>query len=173
VTLRQFGLGDGVLVAASMVAVIVLTAAYLGRTTRSIQTRSERGIPIVNLNTVADSAALEPGLAPAFAAPADRRLAARELFGFLAQADGGRRVLRNVGAIARAEVPVTAIEGDSRLARYSDRLRAARDRAAASGTPPPQTLSLLTPAELAEVKPSFVVREGGAVRRGVLVWCVC
>ena len=101
--LQTPGVGDLVLLAISVVTIGLLSAAYLGRTTLARATPGAS--PVVNLNTVADAAALEPALAAAFDNPADRRLAARELFGFLAQADG-RRVLPNVGAIARAEVPM-------------------------------------------------------------------
>ena len=153
--LQAPGVGDLVLLAISVVTIGLLSAAYLGRTTLAQATPGAS--PIVNLNTVADAAALEPALAAAFDNPADRRLAARELFGFLAQADGGRRVLPNVGAIARAEVPAAAIEKDPGLIVYRDRLRDARQRETAS----PQaarSIPLVTSAELSAVKPSLVVR---------------
>ena len=158
-------LGDAALVAVSLVSVALILAAYLGR-----MAQATAGAP-VSLNRVADAAALEPALAAAFEYEADRKLAARELFGFLAQADGGRRVLPNVGAIARAEVPAAAIERDSALAVYQDRLRAARERAGA-GAPPPRAVPLVTSAELAAIKPSLVVRNASTVRRALLLWVV-
>jgi cell division protein FtsW (lipid II flippase) len=167
--LRTPGAGDIVLAGVSLLAVLLIVAAYLGRTTLS--STLQQGSVTVNLNTVPDAARLEPALASAFDNPGDRRLAARELFGFLAQADGGRRRLRNVGAIAQATVPVTAIEHDPELRSYQERLRAARARAEGSGSPP-QTLTLLTSAELAAVKPFFVVRNRSAVRLAVLLWTV-
>ena len=165
--LQTPGVGDLVLLAISVVTIGLLSAAYLGRTTLARATPGAS--PVVNLNTVADAAALEPALAAAFDNPADRRLAARELFGFLAQADGGRRVLPNVGAIARAEVPAAAIEKDPGLIVYRDRLRDARQREPAS----PQaarTVPLVTSAELSAVKPSLVVRSTSVVLRSLLVW---
>lgn len=165
--LERPGYGDLVLAAISMLAVMMVAAAYLGRTTLS--SRSQRGSLSVNLNTVPDAARLEPALAAAFDSAADRRLAARELFGFLAQAEGGRRRLRNVGAIAQATVPVAAIEREPELRAYQERLRAARARAERSGIVP-QSLTLLTSSDLAAVKPFLVVRERGAVRNAVLLW---
>ena len=165
--LQTPGVGDLVLLAISVVTIGLLSAAYLGRTT--LAQAAPGASPVVNLNTVADAAALEPALAAAFDNPADRRLAARELFGFLAQADGGRRVLPNVGAITRAEVPAAAIEKDPGLIVYRDRLRDARQREPAS----PQAarmVPLVTSAELSAVKPSLVVRSTSVVRRSLFVW---
>ena len=45
---------------------------------------------------------------PVLPMPGDRRLAARELLSFLVQADGARRTVPNVGAIARVRVPDSA-----------------------------------------------------------------
>jgi cell division protein FtsW (lipid II flippase) len=161
------GIGDLLLATVSVVAIGLVSAAYLGRTTLA---RDAAGAAaVVNLNTVADAAALEPALSAAFDNPADRRLAARELFGFLAQADGGRRVLPNVGAIARAEVPAAAIEKDPGLVVYRDRLRDARRRASAPADAP-RTVPLVTSAELSAVKPSLVVRNTSVVRGSLLVW---
>jgi cell division protein FtsW (lipid II flippase) len=168
-TLRTPGSGDLVLLAVSVVAAGLLSAAYLGRTTA---TRTASGAaPIVNLNTVADATALEPALAAAFENPADRRLAARELFGFLVQANGGRRVLPNVGAIARVEVPAAAIDKDAGLIAFRDSLRDARQRAGA-GAQPVRAVPLVTSAELSAVKSSLVVRSAGVVWRSLLVWGV-
>ena len=164
--LTRPGRGDVVLAALSVVAAIMIGAAYLGRTTLS--SRTHEGA-VVNLNTVPDAARLEPALAAAFASTADRKLAARELFGFLAQAEGGRRHIRNVGTIAQATVPVAAIEKDPELQSYHERLRTARARAQGSGNAP-QSLTLFTSADIAAVKPFLIVRERRAVRNAVLLW---
>lgn len=168
--LQRFGPGDVALVVASFAAIAMMSAAYCGRTTLTRQSSSGMPAP-VNLNAAADAAALEPAFSRVFASAADGRFAARELFGFLARSDGARRWLPNVGAIARAEVPAAAIDRDLRLLRYVERLRAARERAAASGAPAPQTLPLLTSAELADVKPAFAVRDGARFRRTAWLWC--
>lgn len=170
-TLRRPGVGDGVLIAVSIVSVGVLFAAYLGRMTLTRRLAMDTPGVAVNLNTVADAAALEPALASAFEHDADRTLAARELFGFLVQADGGRRELANVGAIAQAEVPAAAIERDSAVVVYQERLRAARERVAQSGAAP-RAVPLVTSSELAAIKPALVVREAATVRRALLLWGV-
>ena len=167
--LQTPGVGDLVLGAVSLVAIGLVAAAYLGRTTLAQEVRGV--VPVVNLNTVADAATLEPALAAAFDNQADRRLAARELFGFLAQADGGRRVLPNVGAIARVEVPAAAIDKDPGLVVYRDRLHDARERSSAPNGAP-RAVPLLTSAELSAIKPSLVVRSTSVVRRSLLVWGV-
>jgi cell division protein FtsW (lipid II flippase) len=166
------GAGDLALVAASVAAVTLIAAAYFGRATLAGREWSARETPAINLNTVADAAALEPALAAAFESPVDRQFAARELFGYLARADGGRRVLPNVGAIAWADVPLAAIERNPRLVRYTERLRAARERAATARVDPPRSLPLLTGAEIADVKPSLVVRTTGQFRGAVALWAV-
>lgn len=166
------GVGDAVLAAVSLAALILLSAAYFGRLTLARQGTPGSSIAPVNLNTVPDAVPLAAAFASAFENDADRRLAAQELFGFLAQADGGRRVLPNVGAIARAEIPVAAIERDSRLTAYNERLRTVRERAVAARSVPPRTIPLVTSAELAAVKPFLVVRNTGQFRRAVVLWCV-
>ena len=163
------GHGDLVLVAVSAAAVIMCAAAYFGRT--ALASRTREGGAVVNLNTVPDAARLEPALAPAFDNPADRKLAARELFSFLTPGGGDRRRLRNVGAIAHATVPVAAIERDPELLSYEERLRTARVRSQGSSGPP-RSLGLFTPSELAAVKPFLIVRERRAVRNALLLWTV-
>ena len=166
---QKRGTDDLLLIAASVLGVALVALSLAGRLTLAAR---QPGVPAaavpVNLNTVADAAALEPALAFAFPADADRSLAARELFGFLVQPDGTRRTLPNVGAIARAEVPAAAIERDPGVSVYAERLRAARERAAAGQAP--RGVALLTSAELAAVKPSLVVRDRAAVWRAVLIW---
>ena len=180
--LQRPGLGDALLAAASVISVMVILVAALGRTALTVRAGPAARTGVVNLNTVADSAALEPALAVVFTNEADRKLAARELFGFLAQpapsllprwgrnSAGGRRVLPNVGAIARAEVPAAAIERDPDLIVYQERLRAARERGGASA--PVRSVPLVTSAELADLKPALAVRQAGAIGRALLLWGV-
>ena len=160
-------LADAVLVAVSIASLLVVWAAYLGRTFLVERHRAGVAPAAVNLNTVKDATALEPALQAAFGHGADRAFAARETFGFLAPADGRRRTLANVGALTRVEVQAAAIERDPALQAYRERLRAARDRAQSV---PVTAVPLLTPADLAAVKPAFVVRDLPAVRGTLLVW---
>ena len=162
------GHGDLVLVAVSVAALVMFAAAYVGRTTLS--SRSRPGGVVVNLNTVPDAARLEPALAPAFDNPADRQLAARELFGFLTQGEGERRHLRNVGAISQATLPAAAIERDPELLSYQERLKAARARV--QGPEPLRSLTLFTSSELAAAKPFLIVRDRRVVRNALLLWTI-
>ena len=63
---------DVVLVAVSLVSVAVLFTSYLGRLTLASRTQADVPAATVNLNTVADAAALEPALAAAFDGEEDR-----------------------------------------------------------------------------------------------------
>ncbi len=155
------------LVVASFFAAILLLTAYVGVVRGP---RSEASDPVVNLNTERDARALEAALEPAFPLPADRRLAARELFAFLSQTDGSRRTLPNVGAIARVRVPAAAIERATNASAFRERLQEDRDRAKSAGHEPPTSVALLTGSQLSAVKAAFVVRDLGAVRWSLAVW---
>ena len=85
------------------------------------------------------SRSLEQVVAPISPSPIDRRLAARELFAFLVQADGGRRRLPNVGAIARARIPADAIDRAPGAVVYRERLRAERARTTGASRGPRPT----------------------------------
>jgi cell division protein FtsW (lipid II flippase) len=139
------------LVAASALAIVLLCAAYFGAVTAPRAGTTRTG-PVVNLNTVVEAASLERVLEPVFPIAEDRRFAARELVAFLVKADDGRRRLSNVGSLARIRVPDRSA-GTSRTS-------AARSR------------PLFTPAQLAEIKPSFVVRDRAAVRASLVIWAV-
>lgn len=158
------------LAASSAVALLLLLAAYAG-VVRAPRTDPPAVTP-VNLNTVADAASLEPVLEPALPLAADRRLAARELFAFLVQADGGRRVIPNVGAIARARVLGTTIQSAPAASIYGERLQEERERAKAAGREPAASLPLFTSSQLSAIKPSLVVRDLGAVRWALIVWAM-
>ena len=162
--LQRPGLGDAALLGASLLSMVLIAAACAGRLTLSARSAPDAA---VDLNTAADAASLERALAAVFEHEADRRFAARELFGFLAPADGDRRVLPNVGAIVRAEVPASAIDREPGLVVYQERLQALAERAGAK----PAAVPLLTSADLAAVKPGFVVRGEAAVWRSILIWC--
>ena len=162
------GLADGVLVAVSIASLVVVWAAYLGRTFLVERHRRTLPVAVVNLNTAKDAAALEPAFQAAFAHRGDRAFVAREAFAFLAPPDGRRRTLANVGALTRLEVTAAAIERDPALDVYRERLRAARERRTEGATA--SSVPLLTPADLAAVKPALAVRELPAVRAALLGW---
>jgi hypothetical protein len=112
---------DFALTGVSVLAALLIFAAYQGAF--AFSRTGDGATQVVNLNTVADPQALEAVLEPVLPMPGDRRLAARELFGFLVQADGARRHIPNVGAIARVRVPETSIDRAPTAAAYRDRLR--------------------------------------------------
>ena len=153
---------DPALTGASVLAALLMFAAYQGAFATS--RTGDIAAPIVNLNTVADLQTLETVFEPVLPMPGDRRLAARELLSFLVQADGARRTVPNVGAIARVRVPEATIDRAPTAAAYRDRLRDERARTAAAGTEGPRSVSLLTSAQLAAIKPSLIVRDRASVR---------
>jgi cell division protein FtsW (lipid II flippase) len=157
----------------ALVAVLALLLAYQGRMQRlAFQANTSPAATLVNLAAVTDAAALEPALAPALAAPADRRLAARELAAFLAAERQAGNGLPNVATILQAHVAAATIDKTPGLVEYAERLRGAREAAARRQAASPERLPLLTPAELALVKPGLTVRSEGEFRALVLQWAV-
>ena len=153
------------LAAASLLTVILVTLAYQGRL---LLTPSHAGA--VNLNAMADARALEPALQPLFETSADARLAARELFGYLVQADGARREMPNVGALSRIRIPAKSVEGAGGASGFRSRLADERAHAAEGRRSAPQAIALFTAAQIAQLKPSVVVRDTGAVVAALLTW---
>jgi cell division protein FtsW (lipid II flippase) len=156
------------LAGASMLAILLMLLAYHGALGSS---RTAEAAPtVVNLNAVQDLDSLERVLDAVLPMPGDRRLAARELLAFLVQADGTRRPLPNVGAIARIRVSDTAIDRAAGASAYRERLLDERTRAAGAGIEIPRSVSLLTSAQLAAIKPSLMVRDRADVRGLLLTW---
>jgi cell division protein FtsW (lipid II flippase) len=91
------------IVATSMVAMLAIALAYLGRTNAERSPEGSRygttGVT-VNLNTVADAKAIDAAMEPVVPNADDRRVASERLFQFLAAERQKGRVLPNVGAIA-------------------------------------------------------------------------
>jgi cell division protein FtsW (lipid II flippase) len=150
-----------------LAVLLVLTALGRASTTRSSGTA---GITPVNLNAIAEPAALEPVVARVLPAPADRRLAARALFATLVQADGARRAVGEVRVLSRARVDAAAIDRTPLAIEYRARLDEERIRARAAGRPAPQSISALSPSDLTEIKPWLVVRTVRDVRGMLLLW---
>jgi hypothetical protein len=72
-----------VLLSTSLVAMLAVALAYEGRVRRPTAPGGLSPDAVVNLSTVTSAATLEPMLAAAFQAPADRRFAAQELLSSL------------------------------------------------------------------------------------------
>lgn len=169
--LSRVGLSDFLLTLTSCVALLAIALAYVGRVrTFALSENARAGAQIVDLNTVADPGQLEPVLGTVFANAHDRRFAARELFRFLVADRDERRALPNVGAIARASVRAEEIDRFQRGEAFSERVQVAREKAAAAGRPPPGTVPLFTPADLAALKPLLIVRTREMFRGEVLVF---
>jgi cell division protein FtsW (lipid II flippase) len=164
-TIKPLDIG---LAAASLVAALLLFSAYAA-VVRVPRTEASPTAP-VNLNTVSDAESLEPALEAALPIPGDRRFAARELFAYLVQADGGRRVVPNVGTIGHLRVTAVAIDRAAAATTYRERLRQERERAAAAGRSAPDAIALLTAAQLSALKPAVVVRNLAAMRTSLGLW---
>ena len=159
----RVGAGDLILVATSCVVALAIALAYVSRF--AALERSDRvraGAPI-DLSTVDRAELLEPGLSTVFPNTDDRQFAAREWFRVLAAQRQNDRSLPNVGAAAGAMVAARAIQQNRRLDVFARRLAAARGA---------EQLPLFTSADIAAIKPSFVVRTRAQLRNQVLLWSV-
>jgi cell division protein FtsW (lipid II flippase)/cell division protein FtsI/penicillin-binding protein 2 len=141
--------------------------SYSGRVRSNNESESRRSQ--TNLNTVADSHALEPALGAIFANAVDRRFAAAHLFEYIDSVRSRGDSLPNVGAILGATVAADVIER-APLLEYKERLRQAFDRADSTSSPRPATLLLLNASHLAALKPAFVVRTPRTFGGLVLLW---
>jgi cell division protein FtsW (lipid II flippase) len=168
---RRLEPADLLLLSTSLVALLAIGLAYVGQRHRAaMSTEPGTAARVINLSVVADARQLEPALEAVSTNPADQSFAARELFRFVAALRRAGDRLPNVNAILGATVPVAAIEGTPRLGVYAERLRAARENAAQTGSPPPATLRLLTSADLAAIKLAFIVRTPEAFARELFIW---
>jgi cell division protein FtsW (lipid II flippase) len=96
----------------------------------------------------------------------ERQAIAERLYTFLATTDNGaRRKLESVGGLGRAGVTAGEIARDRRLAFLTDRLTPSNAAATpAKPAPADRTISLLTGAQIADLRPSMVVRSLGDFR---------
>lgn len=100
---------------------------------------------VILLPALKNPADLEPVLGM-FGSPAERQIAARALF---RRATAAGEPMEHVGGFAAVTVPAAEIRADARLVHLRERL---------GQRPGMANVSLLTPAELAEVKPYLAVR---------------
>ncbi|HMF60194.1 MAG TPA: hypothetical protein VK595_07480, partial [Vicinamibacterales bacterium] len=163
---HRFGFPDQLLVATSAVAIAAMALAYMGRL-HAFDASETLNKPdqVVNLNAVRDAGELEPALGIVFQNAGDRRFAARELFRFMAVEGSIRRRLPNVGAISRATVSTQAIRDAKDLQLFAQRLK---DRGARSAQP--ESMSLFTPGDVANLKSSMTVRTRTEFRNQVLLF---
>src|SRR5688500_1336612 len=146
----------------SMVAASILIAAGLWLTYRA-KTASPPPVPVLNLNEVDRREKLLPALG-IFRSAADRQYAVRKIYEFIADRGGS---IPNVGALGRIRVRQTEVLAVPRLEELRERAREARARSAAD---PEATIALLTPSQVAALKPSLVVRNSETYRNQLLLW---
>ena len=159
-----------VLVSTSLVAMLAVALAYEGRVRRLPAPGTSPPAAVVNLSTANNAAALETALAPALAAPADRRFAGQQLLSFLAAARERGEELPNVAAILRVTVPAALVDRAPGLTVYAERLQRAREVHAQRNAAGPEQLALFTSGDLVLLKPGFRVRSIGEFRGLLLRW---
>lgn len=161
-------LPDALLCATSLVVALGIGLALFGRM-RAFELSETPASPeqIVDLNTVRKAVELEAPLTAVFPEHGDRVFAATELFRFIASDPARRAIIPNVGAIARATVATASVASARNLRVFADRLK---ERAASAGTAaPPDGIPLLTPAQIAILKPYLVVRTRDDFRKSVVL----
>ncbi len=161
---------DVLLPAASCVAMLGILLAASGRLQTLTREPTRGSGATVDLNQLTNATQLEAALLPVYSDASGRALVARELFRYVSERQRQEGPLPNVGAVARATVPVAAIERARAASPLAERLRIARESAAAVRRRAPEVIPLLSAAELAAVKPHLVVRTREAFRNGVLFW---
>ena len=160
--------GELLLIAASASVLVLIAAGYLGRV-RAEAVRSSNAPAPLNLNTQITTDQIEAAMAAAFTYPADRQFAAKAVAAYLRPPAGSSaRVLPNVGALSHVEVPAAAVDANKNLVEVRARLDAARTAAIETKREAPATMPLLTPADLAALKPLISVRTMADYRYAVL-----
>src|SRR3954464_4621222 len=125
------------LLAASLFSVLLAVFTYSGASRGSLEPGGGAPVRPLNINTIADAAALEPIVQRVLPAEGDRRLAAHAVWSVLVQADGGRRVVSDVRAVARARIDSNIILRTPGAIELRARLHEGRTAAPASQTTPP------------------------------------
>jgi len=152
----------------SIVAALAIGLSYAGRT-QAAGTTTWSPESAANLNTVTEAATLDRVLEKAFPSADDRRFAATNVLAYVLSLRKDGSQVPNVGAIMSATIPVVAIEhGPS--PEYQARLQRAVEHADAKHAARPTRVSLLSPDDLAAIKPGLVVRTPAAFRHQVLWW---
>jgi len=164
------GRGDVALGAMVFASALLMAVCYLGRTQAAAFADAGAGVAAVNLATVTHPSQLEPVMALAFDQPADRRIAARELYAAIREG-ADTAAVANVGALARVEVssavfdrlPPGSVFASRRQQHVSAVSPAVGDDMAPASTP------LFSPVDLAAIKPGLTVRTH-AEYRSTVVW---
>jgi cell division protein FtsW (lipid II flippase)/cell division protein FtsI/penicillin-binding protein 2 len=156
-----------------LASLVSLTGVWLVSSAKekaSVPTEAAPGS--VDLNTVERAEQFFPSLGTIITDPGEMRFVAERIVSWLSTPDGSgdlRRRPSSVGALLTIRVSEADLKGRGRLASFKERLAARRgpDDAAAA----PVTVSLLTPAQYAALRPSLVVRNWSAFRNQL--WLAC
>ena len=117
---------------------------------------------VINLSTVTSAERLRPVLPP-FSGPAEQRVVAAAIIERIKPSAELPR-LQHVGGLATLTVPADAVRANPRLGTLNDRLRGRSDAA---------SVPLLSPADIAAIKPAVIVRtpsEYGQRILSAVVW---
>ncbi len=137
-----------------MAALVVCGAWWLVYSAKA--RRAASPAPRVNLSEVDRAEQLYPVLS-VFQSAGDREFVAKRIFDTLADREG---TLPNAGALARMRVARADLVGNKRL----DELRQRAENAKGD------TITLLTPAEFAQIKPQIAIRSIAQFRQQFLLW---
>lgn len=155
---------EAVLLAGALAVVLLgLVLVYLA-TTRSVGDVGPKlaSGEVLNLNSLTQAEQLLPHLG-FFREPAERSFAADRIWRHLHDNPAG-----NVGELSRIRVPASEIEGNRGLATLRERLEAAKSRTGEGEAP--ESISLLTLAQVRRMKPGLVVRAPGTFRGRFWLW---
>jgi cell division protein FtsW (lipid II flippase) len=131
------------LIAASLIVTFGIALAFAGKAGRAGEDGpAENLVPLHGLRSPAD---LEP-LLSMFESPHERQVVAQALYRRVTTADPR---LEHVGGLAAVTVPAADIRGDRRLVRLTERL---------ARRPETPEVAVLTPTDLAAIKPHLTVR---------------
>ena len=168
---RRIGTEHLLLASTSLLAMIALLLAATGRLERSEAGGPSTPASVIDLNGSVDAGSLEPALTAAFAHQADRRLAAATLASFITTTrEAGD--FDHVAELLRARVPSGTIDRTAGLVELKDRLARARQDARNRDAAAPASVPAITSADLAAIKPSFIVRTSEAFARQAATWTV-
>ena len=154
----------------SVVCLAGLALVYAAKTgAASAGASAARGA--VNLNTVDRPEQLLPALERVVGDTGERRFVAERIVAWIEGGDGGRRRINGVGALGAIRVTEADLGRTRRLPSFRERLAAnkAGQRAAAAEGTGAASIPLLTPPQLAALRPALSVR-GPADFRRTVIW---
>lgn len=156
----------GLLVLAASIAVGAVLLAATAKEQAMAREAARGGPPPLDLNLLTAAEQLAP-LLRVFPDERERSFVAKEIVAHVTGAGTGPtapRELPNVGALARLTVEGRRLAATPGLPTLQARMLEQRRRGAGDG---PERLPLLTPAQVAAIKPALAVRDAAAYRRAL------